>query len=251
MPLVYDFSFANEFGGLDATVTDATGAEVDGSPLTLNSTGDGSLELDEGTYTATVSNTALALGNAKSVGVLNVAASIAAGGGGVGASETAYFVATGPVYATDAAGTDTLNFVADDRHGELPDWVTLVSGDIVLSNDAGTTAFAVAAVCDMDFSEASAVADAPGIIANGVILANLDATEVLNIFDDGIVGDGEDLQTTDPLRGGGLLTTAGTLTVALQPVAKDDTDTTIPDGVATPRVALTVTRIAQAAVIPD
>lgn len=84
MPLVYDFSFAPEFGGLNAVVTDAAGSEVDGSPLTLNSSGDGSLELGEGTYTATVSNTALALGNAQSVGALNVTASIAAGGGGGG-----------------------------------------------------------------------------------------------------------------------------------------------------------------------
>lgn len=82
MALVYDFSFNPDYAGQSAVVVDASGSAVEGSPITLDAEGVGSLSLEEGTYSATASNAALGLGNTETAGSPNVAASIAAGGGG-------------------------------------------------------------------------------------------------------------------------------------------------------------------------
>lgn len=246
---VFKFSFPLDAVGLTLALSgDYTGSATIGAGGVYQLEVDDSL--DETSRIVGEVSSAL-LGTLQTRGVYLTQASIEASGGGVGAAETAYFVATGPVYATDAGGSDTLVFVADDRHGALPDWSSITSGDIVLSEDAGTTVFAIAAVVDIDFSEASGVSAAPGSLGVGSIVANLDGSEVLNISDAGTVGDGQDLQTSDALRGGGLLPSSGTLSVGLQPYAKDASDVIVADGVATPRVALTITRIAQAAVLPD
>jgi hypothetical protein len=77
MSLVYDFKFGPTCDGLDAVVTDAAGAEVTGSPATLDADGSAQLTLDEGAYLAVVQGpTADGRGHLATVGVLNVAASI-------------------------------------------------------------------------------------------------------------------------------------------------------------------------------
>lgn len=164
---------------------------------------------------------------------------------GVGAEETAYFVATGPTDVTDGIGAaGNLNFVVDSRYGDLPDWVSLSNGDIILSSDAGTCAWALTGVIDYDFS-ATTPPDSDGVIYASFQVAGGSPFGVMT------AGDGQDAQTSSVARSGGVVV-PGTLTAHAFPVAYSDTEqiTPINDGAGTPRVALTVTRIAQAAILP-
>lgn len=77
MALTYDFAFGATCAGIAIEVTDTAGAEVSGSPVTLDSAGAGSLELDEGRYVGrTKTKTPDGRLNLRVVGVLNVGASI-------------------------------------------------------------------------------------------------------------------------------------------------------------------------------
>lgn len=251
MPLVYDFKFSPEYSGQSAVVRDGAGATVSGSPVALDSSGAASLSLDEGNYRATVSNAPLGLNNAQTDGVLNLADSIEEGGGGVGASETAYFVATGPIYSTDGNGSaGAFNFEADDRHDALPSWASINGdGDITLTEDAGTVAYSFAGAFDYDFSEASAVPAAPGTLSAGAV-GKADGITFFNLSDPGVEGNGNVLQASNTTRAGGLVA-ASVISILTFPYASDDEFAGIPDGTATPRVAFTLTRVAQAAVLPD
>lgn len=135
MALVYDFSFTPDFAGQSAAVTDAAGSSVTGSPATLDASGVASLSLDEGAYTATVSNTALGKGNSKTAGVLNLPASIAAGGGGGGGvtGAAAWFLLskTGVAIGAGTATGTHVNFAEmdDGRAPARPDLVVVDDGD--------------------------------------------------------------------------------------------------------------------------
>lgn len=80
----YDFKFSPLFAGQSAVVTDSTGAEVDGSPVTLDAAGAGSLVLSGSTapYRAKASNVKAGLENSTTEVTLNDVASFEAGGGG-------------------------------------------------------------------------------------------------------------------------------------------------------------------------
>lgn len=139
MALVYDFSFTPEFAGQSAVVTNAAGAAVSGSPVTLDAAGVGSLSLDEGTYTATASNAAKGLGSAKTAGVLNLPASIAAGCGSGGATVsrgTLYLKATitnadvSTETWADGTGAPIALVLDTERQGAtpIPDWADETAG---------------------------------------------------------------------------------------------------------------------------
>ena len=250
--LVYQFTFPSRALGLDVEVTDKDGQAVSVTSPTLELTDDSgnayiqvALDAADAPYSGSVSSARRGVFAYSAQGSVALDASIASGGG-VGASETAYFVATGPVYATDGNGAaGNLTFVADDRHGALPSWASINAGDIELTSDAGTCAFAVTAAADFDFASASGTPDTPDTIGTGGVLATLDGNQVANVSDAGTVADGQTTQTSDAVRGGGLL--IGTsLTVGIFPLVDG-----VADGTATPRVALTITRIAQAAVLPE
>lgn len=247
--LVYQFTFPSRALGLDVEVTDKDGQAVSVTSPTLELTDDSgnayiqvALDAADAPYSGSVSSARRGVFAYSAQGSVALDASIASGGG-VGASETAYFVATGPVYATDGNGAaGNLTFVADDRHGALPSWAAINSGDIELTSDAGTCAFAMVGVYDMDFSSTTPPND-PETIYGG-LTATLDGNQVASVNDAGIPGDGQDAQTTAALPGGGLLV-GSLLSVAGFPGSD------VTDGTATPRVALTITRIAQAAVLPE
>ncbi len=82
--LVYDFIFtAADYSGTTAHIYGLGGVEIAESPVTLDASGRFSLSLAEGTYYAVTSSPRRGLNNAQASGVLNVVASITAGGGGV------------------------------------------------------------------------------------------------------------------------------------------------------------------------
>lgn len=90
MPLVYDITYNNPaFAGQSAVVRDLAESTVTGSPVTLDSNGNGQISLDEGHYKATASNTALGLNDSVTALILNVPDSIEedAGGGGGGSAD--------------------------------------------------------------------------------------------------------------------------------------------------------------------
>jgi len=105
---VYNFSFDPKYVGHEATITDHTGTEVAGSPVTLDANGDASLGgLVAGTYRAQVANAEGAFGDGYSVvdGVFDILASIAAAGGataGLG-TEDFYLEMTTPTNAATIA----------------------------------------------------------------------------------------------------------------------------------------------------
>lgn len=78
--LVYTFAFGPSCAGLDAVVTDAyTGDELDDSPITLDSSGSGSVTVAQGSYSALVSSADRGnTGDMVVSGALDIAASIEA-----------------------------------------------------------------------------------------------------------------------------------------------------------------------------
>lgn len=79
MALAYDFKLGSACAGLSATVTDAAGSAVAGSPVTLDSSGAAQLSLNEGIYQADAAGpTPDGRRHLRCVGVLNVPASIEA-----------------------------------------------------------------------------------------------------------------------------------------------------------------------------
>lgn len=87
--LVYDFIFtAADYSGTTAHIYGLGGAEIAESPVTIDASGRFSLSLAEGIYYAVTSSPARGLNNAQAQGVLNMPASIAAGGGGVSLDES-------------------------------------------------------------------------------------------------------------------------------------------------------------------
>lgn len=169
-----------------------------------------------------------------------------------GAAETAYLIAEGPAMATDAAADD-ITFEADPTHGELPSWATIVAGEIVLGAEAGICAWSLEGFFDCDFTEASEVPDAGGTIEVNFSVTRDDA-EVDTATATG-PGDGENAQTSVAGRAGtaegGTYLAPGTIACAASCGASDDQPVNIPDGVATPRVGLTITRIALLAYAPE
>ncbi|RNL63661.1 hypothetical protein EFK50_07920 [Nocardioides marmoriginsengisoli] len=80
---VYDFIFtAADYAGTTARIYGRGGVEVSESPVILDASGRFSLNLEEGSYYAVTSSPRFGLNNAQTQGVLNLPASIAAGGGG-------------------------------------------------------------------------------------------------------------------------------------------------------------------------
>lgn len=248
MALVYNFAFPSPAAGETVTVTDDGGTEVGSGDLGSTVGTDGAITLQvslpEGGYIGTVEGS---FGTWTTRGLLDVPDSIE---DQPGASETAYLIATGPVYTTDGNGTEgNLNFEADTRQGDLPSWASITGGDIALSAEAGTCAFSIAAEFEFDFTAASGVADAPGQLGSGGIVVKVDGTTILNLPNDTIDGDGQNVQTSPTQRGGN--TVVGALVTAQPfPLASDDAEVNIPDGAATPRVAFTITRLAPAPVLP-
>jgi hypothetical protein len=177
-------------------------------------------------------------------------------GSPVGASETAYLVVTGPTYNSDGgvdAGTN-FNFVADPRHGDLPSWVSVVDGDIVLGDEAGTCAFAMIAAFTFDFSDASGIPDGPDGFISTAWTVELDNINVVTHSESGpesTVGDGETIQSTPAARVGGLIVGTNLSVINVAPYAALDGETSIDDAAVTPNVAMTITRIAQAPILPD
>lgn len=124
--LVYRFNFDARYVGYAATITDADGVEVAGSPVTLDAAGDGSIQIAaEGHYRASIYNGAGPYGDGYSVVdcVLDLPASIAAGGG----VESVRFVMTGSG-TTDE--TDDPATVTVDPASALPSWLSL-AGDVL------------------------------------------------------------------------------------------------------------------------
>lgn len=250
--LVYSFTFPRRALGLDVTITDNAGqtVSIEEDPALVLSAANGNayIELtlpdEDAPYSGAVSSARV--GSFASEGSVALAASIA---DAPGAAETAYFVGTGPVYATDGSGAaGTIVFVADTEQGDLPAWASVVDGDIVLDEDtAGTCAYSFRGVMDMDFTETTPPT-ATGTISAGYYL-KIDG-DVLDdtMSDDTTTADGEDLQTTNDNRSGQLLV-GSVITVEAYPSADDGGN--IPDGVATPRCAFNVTRLAPGATVPD
>lgn len=132
MALIYDFVFtAADYSGCSATIRGANGAEVDGSPVEMDASGRFSLSLPEGIYDAETDNTNLGLSNAHADGVLNLAASIAADGGGGASFETAHFIATGSGL-TDATLRPIETLIADPAY-TLPGWASVDGLSIAIS----------------------------------------------------------------------------------------------------------------------
>jgi hypothetical protein len=245
---IYKATFNPGYAGYPVTVFDsrtldvvATGT-VNGTDLDGHATF--STTQDEGAYMATV-GTAPWTGGPTVDCALDIPASIEAGGG-VGASETAFFVATGPADVSDGGGNvGPLLFVADDRHGSLPSWADVdESGTISLTSDAGAVAWSFKGVVDFDFS-ATTAPTASGTVTGG-FYATFDATNP-DLTNGVKAGDGADLQTCNDGIGGG---TGVFSSISVQAFPSADDGGNIPDGVAAPRAALTITRIAQAAVLP-
>lgn len=240
---VFNFPFPYQAAGLAVTVKDDDGNTVDTGTLDARA---GSSRLDlvhqsslplEGAYTGEVESDLLG-GVFEVQGQLDIPDSLDT----PGAAETAYFVATGPVYATDGGGSaGTLVFEADDRQGALPTWASIVDGDIELTPEAGTCAFAVNGLFDFDFS-ATTPQDSSGNLQNAFTL-NIDGNPFAH-NNATKAGDGQDAQTSAPDIFGGLLVGA-LVSCEAYPFADDVTD-----GTATPRVGLTITRLAPAPVLP-
>lgn len=261
---VYQFNYPAACAGLSAVVLAPNGQPVQGSPITIGSGGETDVTLPalvspNDRYVARLTVTE---GNAAQVGALGKVgdvlvthgavdlfasiASIAASevGSPVGATETAYFIATGPTYATDGGGSaGTLVLEADPEHDELPGWASIVDGDIALTDASGTCSLSFAGVFDFDFS-ATTPQTSEGTISSGLLL-KLDGQDLGSNMSGSADGDGLDAQTTPVVRAGHVF--SGALIACEAYPGADD----VTDGTATPRVALTLTRIAQAAVVPE
>lgn len=241
----YRLTFPRDAAGLDVevveqrtgTVTAVETDAIDGPAGDLVYR----IELDEADYTGFAKTTTGVRAFSTDV-VLDIPASIAQGGGGVGAAETAYFVATGDVSA-DTAGADATRivWVADDRHDALPTWASIDGdGQPQLSDEAGTCAYNLRARYNFDFSDTTPQGS-DGTLANifDITVDGVSATGSNNT----VPGDGQDEQAAATDISMGLIAT--TIYVEGYPTASDVTD-----GTATPQAALTITRIAQAAVLP-
>lgn len=246
--LVYTFTFPRRALGLDVVITDNAGQTVaiaDDPTLTLTAdNGNAYIELSlpagNAPYSAAVSSSRV--GAFSTEGQVALAESIA---DAPGAAETAYLVATGPADISDGGGAaGNLNWTADPEHGELPDWVTLVSGDIVLDPSAGACVYNFAGRCDYDFTETTPPT-AGGTLSDSFTITAPGNTDVALTVS--TAGDGAALQTSDPSTQVGLIG-PGTVSVAAYPSA--DEGGNIPDGVVTPRAGLNITRNAPAATIP-
>lgn len=239
MALVYNFAFPPPAAGETVTVTDDSGTEVGSGDLGSTVGTDGAITLQvslpEGGYIGTVEGS---FGTWTTRGLLDVPDSIE---DQPGASETAYLIATG-TGVTDGGYTTGLNFTADDRYGELPEWVTLVAGDPTLGSDAGGCVASARVLCDMDFS-GTTPPDAPAQIGCYFRIQR-NASTILTTPGTYIDGDGEDLQSVEEIPGG-VFVFGGTLTV--DPSADA---TAVADGVAAFTVALNITRLAPAPTLP-
>lgn len=241
---IYDFNFPRKYAGRQITITGPGGPYTATLPAAVDGVVTYSRELADGVYAATDARHRLL-----TYGRYNITATIeAAVGSGVAADETAFFVATGPTMASDGS-TPTLTLVADSRHGDLPSWASIVDGAAVLGVDAGTCAFSLAAQYAFDFSGTThpsgtgTIAATASLHLDGALVTGSQASASQ-------AGDGgASAVLTAPTVGGLIL--AGTVELIGNAYADEDGVTTIDDAVVTPKVALTITRIAQAAMLPD
>lgn len=150
-----------------------------------------------------------------------------------GVSETAYLFATG-ITATDSEYVDAV------LEGEdLPDWVSIVDGEAVLSEAAGGCVASIIGQADMDFSGTSRpTGDSSGadwtLSRNGTTLTSSES-HVAEVEDDQVV-----LDVGAPV---GAFVFGGTLAVKLDAYAGGG-EGAVTDGVVTHRVAVNVTRVA-------
>lgn len=237
----YSFSFYPEAAGLPYVVKDRAGNEVASGTLPSDDDVILTLNLPWDSYQA---STEIESGPYQSTQQFSAAGEVEASSGGVGASETAYFVATGPTL--DTSGNQPVTMEADDRHGALPDWVTIVDGVITLGDDAGTCAVAGKAEVSGNFAAATGIPDTGGYIAVAVRLHDADYVSQQAQSP----GDGENVQAVTSNIAGGLIF-PGECDVVLEVLADEDGSTPIADGVVTPSVAVTVTRLAQSPVLPE
>lgn len=243
MPSIYDAKFSPAYAGQSATVRDTTGAEVEGSPVTLDASGSAQLELPAGSYTAVTSNAALGLGTSTTALTLNLGDSLDADA--PGAAETAYLIAEGVAGDTSGNNTD-LDLVADDRYGDLPDWVTIVDGAAVLGASAGGCVASIIGQTDFDFTATTAPTD-PGELGAAYSLKR-NGSGFLSTNTGTTVGDGEDEVSLPNTIAVGNFVYNGTLLAQANAFATDEAEADILDGVVSHTVYVNITRLAPAPV---
>lgn len=128
--LLYRFNLDTRYAGRPLRVFAADGSEVSGSPFTLDGNGDYVASLAEGSYVGKVDNPAVFAGDGVSVanGILDIPASIAAGGGG-SAADTAHFIGTA---TSDTSGDNfPITWTQDPDFAEAS-WARVVGGNVQL-----------------------------------------------------------------------------------------------------------------------
>jgi len=236
----YDFRLSPEYAGKSATVTDADGSEVAGSPITLDSEGAGSLDLstENAPYTASVAH-AGSLPSASAEGTLDIPESLDQ----PGASQTAYFIATHAGDTSDSLEQVTLE--ADPAHGDLPSWVTIVDGAAVLGADAGGVIAAMEAQTDIDYTATSKPNDPGASVAHYNIEKNGSGFATGASLANGVTltGTGAATVSLDPVTPDGGLVFGGTITALAAASATDAASAPITDGVATHHINVNITRV--------
>lgn len=250
----YIFSFPVEAAGLNISITNAAGDEI--ATATLGSTPNESdvlihaAELDAGNYTATVELATAGITNRQSAvwemdeDELRVTGIVAPNG--VGASETAYFVATGPTSVTDGAHHE-LTLTARET---LPEWVSVEDGEAVLSQSAGGVFVSIIGQTDLDFSDTTP-APAEGNIGAAYKLKH-NGSDIATVFaPDPTSGDGTDNQELGASEPAGDFAFGGTISVTASAFAgTDGYNGDITDAVASHTVAVNITRLSPTPTLP-
>lgn len=160
--LVYDFTFPRQALGLDVVVTDKAGSvvSIEGDPTLVLTAVNGNtylrLTLNDANApysgSAIVAAPRLGEGAFSTQGTVVLGASIEAGGSGVAADETAYFVGTG---SGDTSGDQhTITFVQHPDYDAV-DWASVVDGKIIAEGPVIIDSMLYRYEATMDFTEAT------------------------------------------------------------------------------------------------
>lgn len=149
---IYSFRFDSMWRGLSAVIKDSAGSEVAGSPVTLDSSGAGDIELDEGVYRAYVTDGARPNARTSSVDLnYDVPETIEEVANQPGASETAYLIAAG-VETPDTDSTEVDAEMAYVGGSTEVDWLVLEDGGFTLTEEAGGVFISLRVKGEADFT---------------------------------------------------------------------------------------------------